>query len=123
MSKTYIIVALVSILICHLLTFIVGYKMQKATLLVSYLNALVAICILIFWVYNNLNIKQHYFEFREVFALCLEACILIFALYFIIGFQNNGIVKVINYIAFGLHIIAGIGMLIVISLFKINKLF
>jgi hypothetical protein len=121
MNKIHIILAIV--IICHLVALIVGYKMQKTTLLISYLNAIVVIGILVYWINKNLNIQRHYFEFREAFALCLEACVLIFALYSIIGFQNNVYVKGVNYVGFGLHLLAAIGMLLFISLFKFNRLF
>jgi hypothetical protein len=121
MNKIYISLAIV--IIFHLVALIFGYKMQKITLLISYLNAIVVVGVLIFWVNKNLNIQKHYFEFREAFALCLEACILIFALYSIIGFHNNIYIKGVNYIAFGLHLLAAIGMLIFISVFKFNRLF
>lgn len=123
MNDTTVNVAIISILICHLVFISIGYKMEKTTLFISYLNAIVVTGILIFWVYKNLNIQQHYFEFRESCALCLEAILLIFALYAIIGFHNNTYVKVINYIGFGLHLLATIAMLIFMTAFKMNKLF
>lgn len=77
----------------------------------------------IFWVIDTMKIKQHQFQFRELFVLWLEACILIFALYSIIGFHNKTYVKIINHIGFWFHILATIGMLIFMSTFKINRLF
>ncbi|MFT4847534.1 MAG: hypothetical protein ACI83B_000053 [Sediminicola sp.] len=123
MNDTTVNLAIVIILICHLVCITIGYKMEKTTLFISYLNAIVVIGILIFWVNKNLYIQEHYFEFRESCALCLEACILTFALYSIIGFHNNTYVKVINYIGFGLHLLATTGMLIFMTVFKMNRLF
>tara|TARA_R110000868_G_scaffold45958_5_gene152207 strand:+ start:16287 stop:16679 length:393 start_codon:yes stop_codon:yes gene_type:complete len=123
MNDTYISIALILILICHLAAFIIGYKMHKTTLIISYINAIVVLGILIFWVNKNLNIQQHHFEFREALALCLEACILIFALFYIVGFHMNSYIKVINYIGFALHLLATIGLLIFILVFKFNRLF
>lgn len=123
MIDKYVNLVIVLILICHLIAFIIGQKMQKTALLISYVNAIVVICILVFWVNKNLNIQEHYFEFKEVLVLCLEACVLIFALCSIVGFYNNSYVKVINYIAFGLHVLAAMGMLIFMLVFKYNKLF
>lgn len=97
-------------------------KTPKAMLLISYLNAIVALCVILYWVVKNLTIQQHYFEFREAFVLCLEACILIFALYGILGFQSITL-KVINYVAFGLHLLAAIGILYFMLTFKMNRLF
>ena len=79
--------------------------------------------IFIFWAINNLNIQQHNLEFRELVLICLEACILIYALYSIIGFHTKIYVKVINYIGFGIHLLFTSGMLYYISTFKFNKLY
>lgn len=123
MNDINVSTAVIIILICHLAAIIVGYKMQKTTLLISYLNAVIVIGLFIFWAINVLNIKQHNFEFRELFVIGLEACILIFALYFISGFHNKTYVKVINYIGFGIHLLATTGMLYYISTFKFDRLF
>ena len=123
MNDIYASTAMIIILICHLAIIIIGYKMQKIILLISYLNTVIVIGIFIFWAINSLNIKQYNFELRELFAICLEACILIFGLYTIIGFQDKTYVKVINYIGFGIHLLATTGMLYYMMTFKFDKLF
>lgn len=123
MNDTAVIIIIAIILICHLATIIIGLKIKKTILSISYLNAIFAIVILVFFVIETLNIKQHQFQFRELFIICLEVCTLIFALYSIKGFYNKTYVKIINHISFWLHILATIGMLIFMSAFKLNKLY
>jgi len=123
MKDIYVSTAMIVLLICQLATIAIGYKMQKTTLLISYLNAVIAISIFIFWAINSLPLKQHNLEFRELVVICLEACILIFALYSIIGFHNKTYVKIINYIGFVIHLLSTAGMLYFILTFKFNKLF
>lgn len=123
MNDIYIKAVIISVLICHLATITIGYKMQKTTLLISYLNTVIGIGLFIFWAITGPNIMQHNFEFREVVVLCMEACILIFALYSIIGFHNKTYVKVLNFIGFGIHLLVTIGMLYFMLAFKMNKLF
>lgn len=115
--------ALIIILICNVVTITIGYKMRKTSLLISYLNAVIVTSIFVFWAINSLNIKQHSFEFRELVVIGLEACILIVALYAIRGPHNKAYVKVINYIGFGIHLLATTGMLYYISTFKFDRLF
>lgn len=115
--------AMIVIIFCHLAVITIGYKMQKTTLLISYLNAVIGLGIFIFWAIDSLNIKQHNLELRELFVLCVEACILLFALYSIIGFHNKTWVKVINYIGFGIHLLATSALLYYMLTFKFNKLF
>jgi predicted transporter len=97
--------------------------MQKTILLISYLNAAIVIGIFIFWAITSPDIKQHNFELRELFVIGLEACILIFGLYTIIGFQDKTYVKVINCMGFGIHLLVTAGMLCFMLLFKFDKLF
>ncbi|MEB8330214.1 hypothetical protein OO009_12690 [Flavobacteriaceae bacterium KMM 6897] len=123
MNDINVSTAMIIIFICHLATITIGYKMQKSTLLISYLNAVIVIGIFIFWTINSLNKNQHNLEFRELFVIGLEACILIFALYAIIGYHNKTYVKVINYIGFGFHLLVTSAMLYYISTFKFNRLF
>ncbi|WP_157972833.1 hypothetical protein [Aureibaculum luteum] len=123
MNDIYVITALIMILIGHLAAITIGYKMQKTTLIISYLNAVIVIGIFIFWVLNSMHIKQHNFEFRELFVIGMEACILLFALYSIKGFYKKTYVKVINYIGFAIHLLATTGMLYFITTFKFDRLF
>ncbi len=123
MNDIEVSTALIIILICHLAAIIIGYKMQKTTLLISYLNAVIVIGLFVFWAINSLNIIQHNFEFRELVVLCMEACILIFAIYAIRGFHNKTYVRVITYIGFGIHLLATTGMLYYIAAFKFDRLF
>tara|TARA_R110002049_G_scaffold47596_2_gene137261 strand:+ start:459146 stop:459301 length:156 start_codon:yes stop_codon:yes gene_type:complete len=49
--------------------------------------------------------------------------ILIGALYGIGGFNNKTAVKAINYMGFGIHLLATLGMLYYMATFKLNRLF
>ncbi|TYB72671.1 hypothetical protein ES676_10885 [Bizionia saleffrena] len=123
MNDIYVSTALISLLICHLAAIIIGYQMHKQTLIMSYLNMGIAIGAFVFWAITSLNIKQHNFQFIELLALFIEACILIFAFVSIIGFHNKTAVKVINFIGFGIHLLVTTGMLIYMLTFKFNRLF
>ena len=122
MNDTSVSITIITILICHLIIITIGYKLNKTIVSISYLNAIFATGILIFWIIDTLNVNHH-FQFSELIVLCIEVCIFIFALYSIIGFHNKNYVKVINYIGLGIHILATTGMLIFMYTFKLNKLF
>ncbi|REH45865.1 hypothetical protein C7448_109118 [Tenacibaculum gallaicum] len=123
MNDLHVSTIITIILICHLAAITIGYKKQKTTLIISYLNTVTVIGIFVFWAITSPNIKQHNFEFRELLVICLETCILIFAFYSIIGFHNKAFVKVINFIGFGIHLLATIGMFYYMFAFKFDKLF
>ncbi|TXD85481.1 hypothetical protein ESY86_02420 [Subsaximicrobium wynnwilliamsii] len=123
MNDICVSTAITIILISHLAAIAIGYKMQKTTLIISYLNTVIVIGIFVFWAITSPNLKQHNFELRELLVICLEACILIFAFYAIIGFHNKTYVKVINFIGFGNHLLATTGMLYYMLAFKFDRLF
>ncbi len=123
MNDLLVSIIITLILISHLVALIIGYKMQKTSLIISYLNTITVIGVSAFWAITIPNIKQHNFEFRELLVICLETCILIFALYSIIGFHNKAYVKVINFIGFGVHLLTTIIMFYYMFAFKFDKLF
>jgi len=123
MNDLLVSIIITLILICHLVALIIGYKMQKTSLIISYLNTVTVIGVSAFWVITIPNIKQHNFEFRELLVIFLESCILIFALYSITGFHNKAYVKVINFIGFGVHLLTTIAMFYYMFAFKYDKLF
>lgn len=123
MNDLLVSIIITLILISHLVALIIGYKMQKTSLIISYLNTITVIGVSAFWAITIPNIKQHNFEFRELLVIFLETCILIFALYSIIGFHNKAYVKVINFIGFGVHLLTTIIMFYYMFAFKYDKLF
>ena len=116
-------ITMVLILGCHVAAILIGYKKQKTSLIVSYLNAVIIIGFFIFWIIDNLNAKQHNFDFIELSVIGIEVCILITSLYSISGFYNKTAVKMINYIGFGFHFLITIGMLYFMLTFKFDTLF
>ncbi|WP_271406009.1 hypothetical protein [Tenacibaculum soleae] len=116
-------ITMILILCCHLAAILIGHKKQKTTLIVSYLNAVIIIGFLIFWIIDNINAKQHNFNFIELSVIGVEVSILIAALYSISGFYSKTVVKVINYIGYGFHFLITIGMLYFMLTFKLDTLF
>lgn len=54
MNDIYVSTTMIVLLIGQLVTFAIGYKMQKTTLLISHLNAVIVIGLFIFWTINTL---------------------------------------------------------------------
>lgn len=123
MNDIFASITMVLILGCHVAAVLIGYKKQKTTLIISYLNAVIIIGFLIFGIINILNAKQHNFDFIELSVISVEVCILVAALYSISGFYSKTAVKVINYIGFGFHFLVTIGVLYFILTFKLDTLF
>lgn len=123
MNDTSASIGIVITLILQLVVLTIRYKIKKPIISIAYVNASIAIGILLFWGIDTLFLKQHQFETREVFIGCLEVSVLLFALYAITGFHHKNYVKIINQIGFWFHVLATIGMLIFMYTFKIDRLF
>ena len=120
MSDIIVSILMIIILSCHITAIIIGYKKQNITLIVSYLNLAIAVSFLFFW---GINVNQYNIEFVELALMCLEACIIISALFYINKFNTKTMVKVVNYIGFGIHLLVTTGMLYYILTFKFSTLF
>ncbi|MCK0157901.1 hypothetical protein MWU65_11960 [Cellulophaga sp. F20128] len=114
---------LIVVLICHLATLIVGYKKQRTSVFISYLNAVMGVGLIVFWAIDGLTVKPHTLEVSELVVLGLEVCIILFALYTIFSRHTKTYIKAINYIGFGMHVLATSGMLYFLTTFKLDKLF
>ncbi len=123
MNDVYLTTILTITLICHISAIIIGYKIKKTTLTISYLNAVTVIGVFVILAVSSPNITQHRFEIRELLVIGLESCILIFAFYFVLGFRNKIYVRVINFIGFGIHLLATTGMFYYMFTFEFDKLF
>ena len=114
MTDTHVIITLVIILICHLTVISIGYKIKKTALSIAYVNAVFVIGMLIFWAVDAVSVKTYHFEFRALFVIGLQVCVLLFAIFSITKLYNKTFVNVINYIAFWLHVLGLVGMLVFI---------
>jgi len=123
MNDLNISILLTIILACHLAILIWGYKTRKTPLLIAYFNAAFMIGMLVFRTLKSLKSKQYTFDLTELSIIGLEVVILIFALFYIYSLRNKGYVKVINYIGFGIHLLATTGLLLYISFFKFSRLY
>ncbi|WP_339705101.1 hypothetical protein [uncultured Kriegella sp.] len=57
MSDVNVSNAMIAILNCHLAILIIGYKMQKIRVLISYVNAVMVIGIFVFLAIDNLPVE------------------------------------------------------------------
>ncbi|MBF8150801.1 hypothetical protein ITJ86_12890 [Winogradskyella sp. F6397] len=123
MNDTHIITVLIIIIICHIAAIIVTYKKKKSALIIPYLNMAIVIGILGFGTITIPNIKAHHFELIELIVIGFESCILLFAFFAIFDVFNKTYVKVVNFIGFGLHLLATIGLFYYMVAFKFDSLY
>jgi hypothetical protein len=122
-SDKQVIVIISLIIVAYILTWITGVLKHQVAYYFSFLNAATALGLIVYWVQKQLSITQHFFEGREIAVLCLEGLVAGIAVYCILTRPGMQWVKVIQYIAFGLHFTVLVLFLVFMLTFKMNKLF
>ena len=124
MSKSDLLISITTVvlIIIYLLVLIAGFVIGKQTYLTSWLNVVTGAGISIYWLQQQLRIKQHVLEVREIAVLSFEVVTVGYALYYIISRQWNSWFKIMQYMVFGIHLLALILFLIFMVTFKIKRL-
>jgi hypothetical protein len=110
-------------ILVHVVVLIVGLISNRLSFLSAWLNLIIALSILLYWVQKQLRIEYHIFEIREWIALGMEGVVAATSLYLIITKQWAGGVRILIYIFFGLHLLVSMLMAIFAPTFKMNRLF
>ena len=100
----------------------VGYLSHKLPCFLSTLNIATALAVLGYWATRQWQIKQHYFEWREMIVLGLELLIFVAAVYVMATGNKYKCLLTIQYFVFSIHFLALVTMLIFLLTFKMNKL-
>ena len=124
MSKSDLLISITTVvlIIIYLLVLIAGFVIGKQTYLTSWLNVITGAGILIYWLQQQVRIKQQVLEVREIAVLSFEVVTVGYALYYIITRQWNSWFKIMQYMVFGIHLLALILFLIFMVTFKIKRL-
>lgn len=121
-SDLFITVIIVALIIIYLLVLIAAFVSSKQTYLTSWLNVLTGVGILIYWIQQQVRIKQRVPEVREIAVLSFEVVTVAYAFYYIISRQWNSWFKIMQYMVFGIHLLALILFLVFMVTFKIKRL-
>ena len=110
-------------ILVHVVVLIVGWTSNRLSFLSAWINLIVALSILLYWVQKQLRIEYHIFELREWIVLGMEVVVATTSMYLIITKQWAGGVRILAYIFFGLHLLVLILMAVFALTFKMNRLF
>jgi hypothetical protein len=121
-SDQWVIIIVIAMLLLHLVLWTAGYRANKLSLFIAAANLVTGSSLIIYWAVKQLQITQHYIELREVVVLGLEVIVVACAVYEITVSQKSNLVKVVQYIFFGIHFTVLIAALIFLLTFKMNKL-
>ena len=116
------IILWISILI-HIIVLIVGLTTNKLSFLTTWINLIIGLSILLYWIQKQLRIEYHIFEMREWMVLGFELVVVGTSLYLISTKQWPGGIRVLAYIFFGLHLLVLILLAVFLLTFKMKRLF
>jgi len=118
-----VIVIVVAAILLHITIWLIGYFTNRLAYLLAFVNLAVAVSFLAYWIINEIQIQQHFIEFREVAVLFLAVIIAGSALYKIFSAGHFKWLTILQYIFFGIDITILIVALIFMLTFKITRLF
>ena len=110
-------------IIIHFAVFILAFTSKRFLQFVSLLNGTVAFSLLFYWIRKQAIINQHFFDIKEITVVLAELTLLVVSIFSIFKHTDQQWVKVIQYVFFGLHIVALILFTCFMLFFKMNKLF
>ncbi len=110
-------------ILVHVVVLIIGLTSNRLSFLSAWINLIVALSILLYWVQKQLRIEYHIFELREWIVLGMEVVVAAISMYLIVTKQWAGGVRILVYIFFGLHLLVLILMAVFALTFKMNRLF
>ena len=121
-SDQWINILLMILIIIHVSFLFLGIMFNKLPLLLPTLNATVAFSVLIYWIQKQLRIQQHIIDMQEMMVLGMEAVVIVTAGYFVFTAMRPNVLKVLQYIFFGIHLTALVLFLVFMLTFKIKRL-
>jgi hypothetical protein len=109
-------------IIIHLAILAIGITTRQLPLYAALLNLITGASIVIYWVQQQIRIKQHYFEYREMIVLSLEVLLIGCTTF---SMLHNGWYHKFRYIQYaflGLHLFALAFFAIFMLTFKMRRL-
>ncbi len=122
-ADSVVIAAVICCIAIFLLTWITGLIKHHLPLYISYLNGICGLAVIVCGLQQALRTTQHVTDIAEVAVLCAEGLLVGLSGYFIFSKQTAATVIILQYIYFGLHILALVLFLAFMLTFKITKLF
>jgi hypothetical protein len=121
-SDQWTIITIALLIILHLSILANGYFTTKLPYVASVLNLAAGTSIILYGVIRQIQIEQHTIELGEIIILLFEVSVIGDAVFYIVTTQKNNWLKVLQYITFGIHLLALILGLIFMLTFKMNRL-
>ncbi len=121
-TDKWITIIVVAIIAIYTGVLIAGLAAHKLLSLISLVNLVTAMGILVYWLLHQIRISQHVIDLPEIVVLCIEAGVITCAALALKGGQYEGLLKIVQYLVFGIHLSALICFLLFMLFFKMNRM-
>ena len=118
----YCIGILILLIVIHVAVLITGALSNRLLYLTSILNLAACLSIAVYWLQKQLVIEQHIFDLNEIIVLCFEVIVIGCTVYTMVSREPYYLLKLIQYIVFGIHLSALCFLLVFMLTFKMNRL-
>jgi len=113
---------LIVLIIIHFSVLAVGIKANRTGFYLSMSNLVAGLSVLIYWIQKQLRITQHLFGIIEILMLVFEIIVIASAIYFLVSKKVINSVVIMQYVFFGIHLLALVLLLVFMLTFKMKRL-
>ena len=106
----------------HIAVLIVGIKTNRTGFCLSILNLIAGLSILFYWIQKQLRIEQHLYDTTDILLIGFEIVLVAFATYFLVSKKPGNWVLIMQYVFFGIHLLALILFCVFMLTFKMKRL-
>jgi len=115
-------IILIVLIIIHFSVLTVGIKTNRTGFYLSMWNLVAGLSVLIYWIQKQLQITQHLFGTTEILALVFEMIVIASAIYLLVSKKANNWVVILQYVFFGIHLLALVLFFVFMLTFKMKRL-
>lgn len=106
----------------HVAVLILGLKTHKTGFYVSVLNLSAGLLLLIYWIKKQLSITQHFFDWNEILMIVFEILVVVASIYMFVSEKVSSWLTLMQYLFFGIHLLALVLFFLFMCFFKIKRL-
>ena len=106
----------------HFSVLIVGIKMSRAGFYISILNLVAGVSVLFYWIQKQLRITQHLFDTAEILMIGFEMIIIASGVYLLVSKKAGNWIVIMQYVFFGIHLLALLLFFVFMLCFKMKRL-
>jgi hypothetical protein len=122
-SDQFVVVVLSFFILIQVAIAVIGKLTGKFIELAGVLNLIVALLFIGYWVVRYFQVQVHSFDMWITLLLLAETILILLTAYSMMVHYGNQLVRFIQYIFFGLHLLASVLFLVFMLSFKMNRLF